>query len=133
MTNHETPDTNLIQKGVIVKRNEKNLKQDAAGVWHLNFRVPVRFGGKLIRQSLFTEDFDVAASWVALIHYLLAAYIKFISRLGISLTEITIRIRYALMMNCDLMEVLRWDRKTILKPPDWNRPRQMEFFGDFLC
>ena len=41
--------------------------------------------------------------------------------------------RYALMMNCDLMEVLRWDRKTILKPPDWNRPRQMEHFGDFLC
>ncbi|MBR4518252.1 MAG: DUF4372 domain-containing protein [Victivallales bacterium] len=41
--------------------------------------------------------------------------------------------RYALMMNCDLMEVLRWDRKTILKPPDWNRPRQMELFGDFLC
>ena len=37
------------------------------------------------------------------------------------------------MMNYDLMEVLRWDRKTILKPPDWNRPRQMELFGDFLC
>ena len=40
---------------------------------------------------------------------------------------------YALMTNCDLMEVLRWDRKTILKPPDRNRPRQMELFGDFLC
>jgi len=51
----------------------------------------------------------------------------------ISLTEITIRIRDALMMNYDLMEILRWDRKTILKPPDWNRPRQMELFGDFLC
>lgn len=64
MTNHETPDTNLIQRGVIVtkQRNEKYLKQDAAGVWHLIFRVPVRFGGKLIRQSLFTTDFDVAAS-----------------------------------------------------------------------
>ncbi len=61
---HETPDTNLIQKGVIVtkKRNEKYLKLDASGIWHLNFRVPVRFGGKLIRQSLFTEDYEVAAS-----------------------------------------------------------------------
>ena len=61
---HKAPDTNLIQEGVEVskKRNEKYLKQDAAGIWHLNFRVPVRFGGKLIRQSLFTEDFAVAES-----------------------------------------------------------------------
>ena len=64
MNDHEAPDTNLIQKGVIVmkQRNEKYLKQDVCGIWHLNFRVPVRFGGKLIRQSLFTEDFNVAAS-----------------------------------------------------------------------
>ena len=33
----------------------------------------------------------------------------------------------------DLMEILQWDRKTLLKTPDWNRPRQMELFGDFLC
>lgn len=63
MVFYKAPDTNLIQKGVpMKKRNEKYLKQDASGTWHLNFRVPVRFGGKLIRQSLFTEDFDVAAS-----------------------------------------------------------------------
>ena len=65
MNHHEAPDTILIQKnGVIVtkKRNEKYLKLDASGIWHLNFRVPVRFGGKLIRKSLFTEDFEVAAS-----------------------------------------------------------------------
>ncbi|MBQ6596442.1 MAG: hypothetical protein IJH79_02715 [Lentisphaeria bacterium] len=61
------------------------------------------------------------------------AYIKFISRIEISLTEITIRLRDAFMMNYDLMEVLRWDRKTILKHPDGNRPRQMELFSDFLC
>lgn len=41
-------------------QNEKYLKADESGVWHLNFRVPKRFGGKLIRQSLFTEDIDVA-------------------------------------------------------------------------
>lgn len=64
MIHHEVPDTNLIQNGEIVtkKRNEKYLKRSPSGVWHLNFRVPVRFGGKLIRQILFTEDFDVAAS-----------------------------------------------------------------------
>ena len=63
----------------------------------------------------------------------LVAYIKFISGIKISLTEITIRIREALMMNYDLMEILQWDRKTILKPPNWNRSQQMELFGDFLC
>ena len=65
MNDSDTPDTNLIQKeGVIVsqKRNEKYLKLDASGVWRLNFRVPARFGVKLIRQSLFTRDFEVAAS-----------------------------------------------------------------------
>ena len=64
---------------------------------------------------------------------LLVAYIKFITGVKLSLTEITNRIRAALMMNYDLMEILQWAGKTILKPPDWNRPQQMEFFGDFLC
>jgi hypothetical protein len=64
MNNHEAPDTNLIQEGVIVtkRRDEKYPKLDASCIWHLNFRVPVRFDGKLIRQSLYTEYFDVAAS-----------------------------------------------------------------------
>ncbi len=44
------------------QKNEKYLKQDAAGVWHLDFRVPKRFGGKLVRNSLFTEDKEVATS-----------------------------------------------------------------------
>ena len=47
-------------------------------------------------------------------------------------TEITIRIREASMMNYDLMEVLRWNRKMPLKPPDWNHPQQMELFSDSL-
>ena len=58
-------DTILIQEGIPVpktKRNEKYLKLDDSGIWRLNFRVPARFGGKLIRQSLYTEDFDTAAS-----------------------------------------------------------------------
>ena len=66
--------------------------------------------------------------WVELIHYLL---LKFISRIEISLTGVAIRIRDAIMMNYDLMEILRWNRTTILKPPDWNRPRQMELFRRF--
>ena len=43
-------------------KDEKYLKKDEKGVYHLVFRVPARFGGKLIRQSLFTKDFAVASS-----------------------------------------------------------------------
>ena len=109
-----------------------------AAIYKRRWQIELFF--KWIKQNLKIKSFLGTSEnavrtqiWVALIHYLLVAYIKFISRLGISLTEITIRIRDALMMNYDLMEVLRWDRKTILKPPDWNRPQQMDFFGDFLC
>lgn len=57
-------DTNLILQGFPMpkNRNDKYLKCDQAGVWHLNFRIPARFGGRLVRQSLFTNDFEVAAS-----------------------------------------------------------------------
>ena len=109
-----------------------------AAIYKRRWQIELFF--KWIKQNLKIKSFLGTSEnavrtqiWVALIHYLLVAYIKFISRIEISLTEITIRIRDALMMNYDLMEVLRWDRKTILKPPDWNRPRQMELFGDFLC
>lgn len=32
-----------------------------------------------------------------------------------------------------LMEVLTMKEKMIRKPPDWNRPQQLELFGSFLC
>ena len=109
-----------------------------AAIYKRRWQIELFF--KWIKQNLKIKSFlgtsenaVMTQIWVALIHYLLVAYIKFISGIKISLTEITIRIRDALMMNCDLMEILRWDRKTILKPPDWNRPRQMELFSDFLC
>ncbi len=40
------PDTKGIPEPK-TKRNEKYLKQDEAGVWRLNFRLPARFGSKL--------------------------------------------------------------------------------------
>ena len=109
-----------------------------AAIYKRRWQIELFF--KWIKQNLKIKSFLGTSEnavrtqiWVALIHYLLVAYIKFISHIEISLTEITIRIRDALMMNYDLMEVLRWDRKMLLKPPDWNQPRQLELFGDFLC
>ena len=109
-----------------------------AAIYKRRWQIELFF--KWIKQNLKIKSFLGTSEnavrtqiWVALIHYLLVAYIKFITGIKLSLTEITIRIRDALMMNYVLMEVLRWDRKTILKPPDWNHPRQLELFGEFLC
>ena len=44
------------------KRNEKYLKQNESGACHLVFLIPARFGGKFIRQSLFTDSFGAVAS-----------------------------------------------------------------------
>ena len=71
--------------------------------------------------------------WVALIHYLIVAYIKFLNHIDLSLTEITDRIRDTLMQNLSLLEVLSWTRKTLLKPPDWNLSDQPDLFGNFIC
>ena len=64
-------------------------------------------------------------------HFLLVAYIKFLTKVEISLTEITARIREQLMGNSHLLELLSLDRRTLAKPPDWNAPRQLELFGEF--
>lgn len=69
--------------------------------------------------------------WIALIHYLLVAYIKFLHGFKLSLTEITNRIRETLMQNMSLLEILALDRKAIETPPDWNLPEQPELFNDF--
>lgn len=71
--------------------------------------------------------------WVALIHYLLVAYIKFLHGFKLSLTEITNRIRDTLMQNLSLLEILSLDKKTIQKPPDWNQPDQPDLFTPFSC
>ncbi len=62
-------DTNLIHKDSETlkskKSKEKYLVKGYFGdpdTWCLVFRVPQRFGGKLIRQSLYTDDIEVARS-----------------------------------------------------------------------
>ena len=94
---------------------------------------------KWIKQNLKIKSFlgtsenaVMTQIWVAMIHYLLVAYIKFLNLIDLSLTEITDRIRDTLMQNLSLLEVLSWTRKTILKPPDWNLPDQPDLFGDFF-
>ena len=108
-----------------------------AAVYSRRWRIELFF--KWIKQNLqiktflgTSENAVMTQIWVALIHFLLVAYIKFLSKLKISLTEITARIREHLMGNSHLLELLSLDRKTLAKPPDWNAPRQLELFGEFV-
>ena len=78
-----------------------------------------------------SENAVMTQIWVARIHFLLVAYIKILTKVEISLTEITARIREQLMGNSHLLELLLLDRKTLAKPPDWNAPKQLELFGEF--
>ena len=70
--------------------------------------------------------------WVAMIHYLLIAYLKFLHGFKLGMTELTNRIRDTLMQNQSLLEVLSLDRKILEKPPNWNLPVQEELFSPLL-
>ena len=70
--------------------------------------------------------------WVAIIHYLLIAYLKFLREFKLGMTELTNRIRDTLMQNQSLMEVLSLDRKILEKPPNWNLPIQEELLSPLL-
>ena len=108
-----------------------------AAIYKRRWQIELFF--KWIKQNLqiktflgTSENAVMTQIWVALIHFLLVAYIKFLTKVEISLTEITARLREHLMGNSHLLELLSLDRKTLAKPPDWNAPRQLELFGEFV-
>ena len=94
---------------------------------------------KWIKQNLKIKSFLVTSRtavmtqiWEVLTHYLLMAYIKFLSGTRLPLTVITNRLREMLMSDFDLMEFLKLDRKALEKPPDWNQPQPLMLFGEFV-
>ena len=94
---------------------------------------------KWIKQNLKIKSFlgtsenaVMSQIWVAMIHYLLVAYIKFLHGFKLGMTELTNRIRDTLMQNQSLLEVLSLDRKILEKPPNWNLPVQEELFSPLL-
>ncbi len=100
--------------------------------WQIELFLKWRKQNLPIRSFLGTsENAVMTQTWVAPMHFLLVAYIKFLSKLKISLTEITARIRKPLMGDSHLPELLSLDRRTLAKPPAWNAPRQLGLFGEF--
>ena len=122
---------------VFLTNNFRLAAATVAAIYRRRWQIELFF--KWIKQNLqiktflgTSENAVMTQIWVALIHFLLVAYIKFLTKVEISLTEITARVREHLMGNSHLLELLSLDRKTLAKPPDWNAPRQLELFGEFL-
>ena len=94
---------------------------------------------KWIKQNLKIKSFPGTSEnavksqiRVAMIHYLLIVYLKFLHGVKLGMTELTNRIRDTLMQNQSLLEVLSLDRKILEKPPNWNLPVQEELFSHLL-
>ena len=122
---------------VFLTNNFRLAAATVAAIYRRRWQIELFF--KWIKQNLqirtflgTSENAVMTQIWVALIHFLLVAYIKFLTKVEISLTEITARVREHLMGNNHLLELLSLDRKTLAKPPDWNAPRQLELVGEFL-
>ena len=118
-----------------ITNNFKLAASTIAEIYKQRWQIELFF--KWIKQNLKIKSFlgtsenaVMTQIWVAMINYLLVAYIKFLNLIDLSLTEITDRIRDSQMQNLSLLEVLSWTRKTILKPPDLNLPDQPDLFGD---
>jgi len=92
---------------------------------------------KWIKQNLKIKTFFgtsknavMAQVWTAMIYYLLLSYIKFVSRMKSTITEISRRVKEGLMSRLNLLELLVISRQEIAKPPNWsNQTRQPDLFG----
>lgn len=105
-----------------------------AEIYHQRWQIELFF--KWIKQNLKIKSFlgtsenaVMSQIWTAMIYYLLLAYIKFMSKISISITEIGWRIKDGLMECLNLLELLNISRDKITKPPDWNAEiRQPDLF-----
>ena len=103
-----------------------------AAIYKQRWQIEIFF--KWIKQNLKIKTFlgtsknaVMAQVWVAMIYYLLLAYIKFMSKTKLSLTAFARRVKEGLMMQFDLLELLCLTRGKPLKPPDGHDAFQMVF------
>ena len=106
-----------------------------AEIYHQRWQIELFF--KWIKQNLKLKTFIGTSRnavlwqvWVAMIYYLLLSYIKFLSKINLSITELCRRIGDTLMDRFDLLEIMSLSRKDIKKPPDLgNFIRQPDLFS----
>ena len=103
-----------------------------AAIYKQRWQIELFF--KWIKQNLKIKTFlgtsknaVMAQVWVAMIYYLLLAYIKFLSQAALSLTNFARRVKEGLMMQLDLLELLCMASPQDAKPPDGQASNQMVF------
>jgi hypothetical protein len=100
-----------------------------AEIYRQRWQIEIFF--KWIKQNLEIKTFlgtsrnaVMAQIWVAMLYYLLLSYIKFLSRIPFSITELTRRIQDTLLHRLDLLEVLALTRTPPPNlPPDFDPPQ----------
>ena len=103
-----------------------------AAIYKQRWQIELFF--KWIKQNLKIKTFlgtsknaVMAQVWVAMIYYLLLAYIKFMSKSPLSLTNFARRVKEGIMMQMDLLELLCLAESKPAKPPDGQGLDQMVF------
>lgn len=103
-----------------------------AAIYKQRWQIELFF--KWIKQNLKIKTFlgtsknaVMTQVWVAMIYYLLLAYIKFISKTRLSLTDFARRVKEGMMVQMDLLELLCLADPKPMKPPDGQTADQMVF------
>lgn len=103
-----------------------------AAIYKRRWQIELFF--KWIKQNLKIKTFlgtsknaVMAQVWVAMIYFLLLAYIKFISKTRLTLTDFARRMKEGVMMQMDLMELLCLANPKPMRPPDGQDVDQMIF------
>lgn len=120
---------------VFITNNFKLSAITIAAIYKQRWQIELFF--KWIKQNLKIKTFFgtsrnavMTQIWAAMIYYLLLSYIKFMSKIKFTITEISRRIKEGLMSRFNLLELLSISRQNITKPPDWNKiSRQPDLFG----
>jgi hypothetical protein len=118
-----------------ITNNFKLSASTIAEIYHQRWQIELFF--KWIKQNLKLKTFIGTSRnavlwqvWVAMIYYLLLSYIKFLSKISLTITELCGRIGDTLMERLDLLEIMSLSRKDIKKPPDFgDSARQPDLFS----
>jgi len=130
MVVYEDEETGKVYK--FITNNFRLAASTIAAIYKQRWQIELFF--KWIKQNLKIKTFlgtsknaVMAQIWVAMIYYLLLAYIKFMSQTHLSLTAFARRVKEGLMMQMDLLELLCLAKSNPLKPPDGQGASQMVF------
>lgn len=103
-----------------------------AAIYKQRWQIEIFF--KWIKQNLKIKTFlgtsknaVMSQIWVALTYYLLLSYIRFLSKTHFNLTETARRMKDALMLQMDIMELLGLSTAPRPHPPDHRPPIQLTF------